>query len=234
MVARFGNRVPRLLRAAGLAVPLAFAAAAHAEIGANVTLQNDDRFRGYSTSNGRPVATANLAYDDVSGPYAGGSVSLAATRDAGARFNSTTQFAGYALALSPGLALDAGAVNRIYSRRSDINYAHRFAELYLGLVGRRGSARLSFAPRPGGNTLYAEGNATLIDRTRWSLGAHVGLLIPHYPGWSREPPARPDWRLTLATHLGRFDLAASYVGTNHGWHQPHEHDGVVLSATCNF
>lgn len=227
--------MPRAFRRACLAASLlTFSATAHAEIGASLTLQSDDRFRGSSISGGRPAATANLSYDDVAGPYLGASVTLAAAHDRAARFSSTTQYAGYALRLSSGVALDAGIVNRIYSRRFDVEYDHRFSELYLGLVGRRGAARLSFAPMSGGNTIYAEGDTTLIDRTRWSLGAHLGLLFPHYRGWRTDPPAQLDWRLMLATHLGRFAVAAGYLGAAHRREGPHDHDGAVLSATWNF
>ena len=44
-----------------------------AELGATVSVFNDLQFRGYSLSDGRPVATLDFAYDDPSGFYAGAS-----------------------------------------------------------------------------------------------------------------------------------------------------------------
>jgi hypothetical protein len=50
---------------------------AQAEIGASLTLASQERFRGYSVSNGYPAATLSLSYDDAAGPYVEGSLMLA-------------------------------------------------------------------------------------------------------------------------------------------------------------
>jgi len=64
----------RLLLCSALAF---LAAPACAEVGATLTLTSQDRFRGYSVSDGYPAVTFSLSYDDAAGPYVEGSVMVA-------------------------------------------------------------------------------------------------------------------------------------------------------------
>src|SRR4051794_35583423 len=63
--------------AAGVPAPAA------AQFGAVVSAYTDQRFRGYSLSDGRPVGILDLSYDAPNGIYAGASGSLVATRHEG-------------------------------------------------------------------------------------------------------------------------------------------------------
>ena len=59
---------------------LPFAASpALAEVSGEIELKSDDRFRGRSLSDGRPVVEADISIDSSLGIYAGGSVTATLT-----------------------------------------------------------------------------------------------------------------------------------------------------------
>ena len=105
----------RLLLGSALAL---FAAPASAEVGATVTLTSQERFRGYSVSDGYPAATFSLSYDDAAGPYVEGSLMVAGNLSDGLERSRFEANAGYALRLKNGPTLDVGIVESTAGRRS--------------------------------------------------------------------------------------------------------------------
>src|SRR5436190_194451 len=80
----------RASRARSYAISVAPAAAflltaspATAQAGVAVSIFSDDRFRGYSLSDGRPVGILDLSYDAANGLYGALSGSVVATRHDG-------------------------------------------------------------------------------------------------------------------------------------------------------
>jgi len=202
------------LRHASLGL-LLLAADAIAQLSGTVSVTSDYRYRGVSLSRGDPAAQASLAYDDVSGLYAG-------------LFGSNVQFA-----ISPHRELElvpyAGYVRRFASGVSGeigVDYAaftgpgsYDYAELYAGVANDRLSARLYYARRYFGRdagAIYAEANAAqpLADRIR--LLAHIGVLR----NLGGESPYGPtdreviDGRLGVAVDVDRFTVQASWVGVS--------------------
>lgn len=188
-------------------------------------------------SDERPVATASASYDDVRGPYAGVSVTAVATKDDGVQPFRSVQYVGYAHRLRSGLTLDAGVTNRIYTRYFTGEYARRFLEGYVGVIGRKVSAHLYLSPDYdgfGGDSAYIEANALLWERGRWSLVGHAGLLAP-----SREPDQRRalkevDWRLGLNHNFGRLQVSAQWLGSGPDHETRRWQSGVVMGAVRSF
>ncbi|WP_010187481.1 TorF family putative porin [Sphingomonas sp. PAMC 26605] len=198
-----------------MAIALLIPTVARAEPGYSLTLASDDRFRGHSTSDGLPVATAAISYDDVSGVYGGLSVTLGPTRNDGLQPLRSVQHVGYAHRLRSGLALDAGVTNRFYSRYATVEYGGRFTQAYLGVVGRRFSTHIYYSPNYDGHArsaTYVELDGLLFDRGAWSLASHVGALAP--PQREGRPLKRVeiDGRLGLSRQIGKATVSATLVG----------------------
>lgn len=188
-------------------------------VGAAATIVTDDRFRGYSVSDGRPAAILDISYDAPSGIYAALSASATATRDYGPRLLAAEINAGYVRPLSSGLDLDIGATGSSYSRYSGMLDARSYIEAYAGIEGKRISSRLSYSPRYLGGwdeTLYAEVNANFGSFAGFRLNAHAGLL--HMLGRHREGAyrSRYDWRLGVTRTVGRFTMEAAWSGRGSG------------------
>lgn len=210
---------------------------ASAEPGFSLTAASDDRFRGRSISGERPVATALASYDDVRGPYAGVSVTAVATRDEGVQPLRSVQYLGYAKRLHSGLTLDAGVVSRLYTRQFTGGYADVFVEAYVGVIGRRVSGRLYLSPDfdgRGGNSAYAEVEALLFERGRWSMSGHLGLLAPPREPGQRRALKELDWRPGATRTFGRLGVSLQWVGSGPDDDTRRWQSGAVLSATRSF
>lgn len=228
-------RPTKVLRTAALTASLA-SSPLRAEPGFELSIASDDRFRGISVSGERPVATGLISYDDSSGFYAGISGTVVATRDEGLRPLRSTQYVGYAHRVDGSVAIDVGVTNRLYSRYFTGEYADRFTELYVGLVGRRISSHLYLSPDydgNGGRSAYLEVNAQVLERGDWSLGTHVGILAPpREPGRSWRPEV--DWRVGAIRRFGRLAVGLQWVGSGPNHDTGRWQQGVVLSARRSF
>lgn len=194
----------------------ATAAPACAELGFTVSAASDDRFRGSSTSDGLPVATVALSYDDADGPYAGLSFTAGPTRHHGLQMLRSIQYAGYARPMGGGVSIDLGLTNRLYSRFATIEYARRLTQGYVGIVGRRASTHLFFAPDAdghGGASGYLESDAMLWEHEHWSLTGHLGGAL-RLRQERRDRRYVVDARLGLTRRLGRGTIGVSAVGVS--------------------
>jgi hypothetical protein len=178
-----------------------------------------------------------MAYDDVRGPYAGASFTIVATRDVGLQPLRSIQFVGYAKRLKSGLSLDVGVTNRIYSHYFTGEYGRRFAEAYVGVVGRKLSSHLFYSPDydgHGGDSLYGEVDGLLLDRGDWSISGHVGALRP-----PREPPTESrslelDGRIGVTRRFGRTALSLNWVGATSAKDSGHARGTALLSLSHSF
>lgn len=236
-VARSGGLTRLLL---GLSLAL-LTAPAYAEVGATVTLASQDRFRGYSVSNGYPAATFSLSYDDAAGPYVEGSVMIAGNPSDGIERSRFEGNAGYAVRLKNGPTLDAGIVHAEYTGYRIYGRQAVFTEIYAGLIAGHLSAHVHYSPnyfQRGVRTFYvdADGSATLAPRLR--LSTHYGVLFQidgsHEPAGSHMR----DWRVGLSTDVQSvtFELALASGSDKRGFYGAVRHGGTALlfSATAAF
>ena len=81
---------------------LACALPASAQVRVTGTIASDARFRGRSVSEGRPVATLDVAYDAADGAYAGAAISGVADDRSGPDVLSVQAYGGYVTRLKNG------------------------------------------------------------------------------------------------------------------------------------
>lgn len=187
-----------------------------AEVGAVVSIYSDDRNRGLSISDGRPVGILDLSYDAPNGIYASASGSLVDTRSEGLKPLGVVLNGGYAMRLRSGLSLDGGVVYSRYSHYSGVGSGRDYAEIYAGLTGKILSGRISLSPNYLGAirwALHSEVDAHLdLSRSTYFDG-EIGALIPLgrnvYEGSYRP---QLDGRLGIAHRLGPVTLHAALTG----------------------
>ncbi len=208
-----------------------------AQVGAAASIFSDDRFRGYSLSDGRPVGILDVSYDDQSGIYGALSGSIVASRDDGPQPLGFILNAGYAKRLSSGITLDSGITHSEYSRYSYRAAARSYTEVYAGISGKYLAARIYASPdylKHG--TMYGEVDGNLDVAAKLRLVGHLGLLVP-----LRESPHEEsygsdvDWRIGITRELGSASIEAAWtaVRPGHELYREHSHhrDALVLSLT---
>jgi len=228
------QRLTLLFIAAGLA-----AAPAHADVGAAVSLFSDARFRGFSISNGDPVAILDLSYDDPDGLYAAASGSIVARRGAALHPLELQLYGGYAKRLSAGLTLDLGAGQSIYSHYASVGPASSYTELYAGISGKSLSSRISISPdyfKSGAWSVYGEINGNIGAASKLRFEGHVGLLASlRNHGVSDYSQPELDWRIGVSRTFGRVSLHAALTGraADSGFYEDrgYGHRAVVVGLT---
>jgi uncharacterized protein (TIGR02001 family) len=199
---------------------LVSASPAAAQTGAAFSLLTDYRFRGFSLSDGRPVAIFDLSYDAPIGFYAAASGSLVASRHDGVQPLGLQLNAGYAKRLHSGLTVDVGAIHSAYSEYSSRGSAHSYTEAYVGLAGKLVSTRISVSPdylSHGAWTVYGEVNGTVPAGSKLRFTGHVGMLVPlEYRSGGNRYRHEFDWRVGVARDIGRFSIHADWAGARPG------------------
>jgi uncharacterized protein (TIGR02001 family) len=192
-------------------------ASAAAQTSVAVSLFSDDRVRGYTLSDGRPVGIVDLSYDDATGLYGALSASAVATRN-GLQPLGLVLNAGYAKRLTSGITLDSGVTHSVYSKYSDRRAAKSYSEAYAGFSGKFLTARLYASPDYlKGGTVYGELIATAPLASNLSLSGHAGLLIPLGNGGSGYSYRREiDWRIGVTRQFGPLSVQAAWTGVSPG------------------
>ena len=187
-----------------------------AQVGAVVSIFSDDRFRGVSVSDGRPVATLGLSYDGASGLYANLTGTVVAARDEGPRFLSGVFNGGYAVRLRPDLTADFGVSHTRYSHYSGLSYGRDFTEAYAGLAGKAFGGRISVSPNYFGIarwTVHGELDAHVDLSRNTILEGEAGLLTPLGRGaYEAKLDSQLDARVGVAQRAGPVTLHASVSG----------------------
>jgi uncharacterized protein (TIGR02001 family) len=207
-----GSRTDFAVRFSGFLIACSIAAPAAADVGATASLFSDERFRGYSLSEGRPVAIFDFAYDDPSGFYADASGTAifqsGHPSPLGVELNG-----GYAKRLKSGTTLDFGVTSSTYSHYSG-SQAANYTEIYAGISRGGLSSRLFFSPHYSARglwTAYGEVNGTFSLSRKWSLDSHVGMLLPlKTPAGDEHYLAAFDWRLGVTREFGPLSLHLSW------------------------
>lgn len=216
------------------------ASPAAAQLAGSISVDSDQRFRGFSLSDGRPTATLAASYDDQSGLYANADVMAVDRRHDGVGLLGYQVNGGFARRLSGILSVDGGIV------RSEISYPYhgrtvwdRYTEAYVGATLRNISARVSYSPhyyRSGFSTIYAELEGGFRPADNWRVSAHVGALgylsAPYYA----SNAARYDWRVSVSRQIGQLELHSALSGGG-----PHRYDlygfrhsGTALTFGASF
>lgn len=203
---------------------------AQAQVGTVVSVFSDDRFRGISFSDGRPVGILDLSYDSPNGLYGAVSGSVVATRSEGLKALGVTLNTGYAKRLRSGLTADVGIVHSRYSHYSGVAGGRGYTEVYAGLSGKLLGARLSISPNYLGAAhwaLHGEINGHVDLTSKLLLDGQIGLLMPMGSG-GYNGNSRPimDCRLGVSQQVGPVTLHAAlttrsggseiYAGRGHG------------------
>lgn len=217
------------------------AAPASAEVGATLTLASQERFRGYSVSDGYPAATFSLSYDDASGPYVEGSVMVAGNLSDGAERTRVEGNAGYALRLKNGPTLDAGIVHAEYQGYRIYGAQAVFTEVYAGVITDHLSAHLHYSPnyfQRGISTFYADVDGTTELAPHLRLGAHYGMLFEVEGKHEQAGTTTQDWRVGLSTDVKRltFELALASGSSKRSFYGVVKNGGtaLILSASAAF
>lgn len=189
---------------------------AAAEVGAAVSIYSDDRYRGISLSDGRPVGILDVSYDASNGMYASLSGSVVATRDEGLKTLGVVLNGGYAERLRSGLTLDGGIVYSRYSHYSGVDSGRSYTEVYAGLIGKVLGARVSVSPNYLGAIKWAvhgEVEAHLDLSQRTYLDGELGALVPvGRSGYRGSYSGQLDARVGIARRLGPVSLHAAVTG----------------------
>lgn len=210
--------------------------AAAGQIGAVVSIFSDERFRGVSVSDGRPVATLDLSYDAPHGLYGSLSGTLVATRDEGPRALSAIVNAGYAKQLRSGLIADVGIYHTRYTHYSGLSSGRSFTEVYAGLMGKAFGGRISVSPNYLGVarwTAHGEVDGHLDLSRNTFVEGEAGLLVPlSKSAYQEHIHSQFDARLGLARREGPVTFHASVSARTgadavYGGHG-HDRVGLVL------
>lgn len=186
----------RIVCACGL---LLVAMAARAQASGSVAVVSDDRYRGVSLSDGRPVLQLGAGFDAADGAYVGGFASGARLdgRDA-VRWQA---YGGRAGRFGARTSWDVGAQYTGFAG----DFGRAYPELYAGIAGQRWGVRLSYAWHyfGVGGAWYAGVDGQQPLSTRLRVLGHAGWLRTSADGIARDAV---DLRAGLAAHLGHFDL----------------------------
>lgn len=154
---------------------------------------SDYRLRGYTLSDGRPVATLDVSYDHPSGFYFGVSALGVLAKGAEPRPLGLQESFGYARRLKSGLTIDAGITNANLTHYAIGQQSARYTEVYVGLLGRGISSHIFYSPHylySDLHSIYAELNGVVRPADRWRINWHVGAQ---------------------ALRAGRYDYAKTYA-----------------------
>ena len=188
------------------------AAPARAEVGATVSAFSDLRFRGYSLSEGSPVAILDLAVDDPSGLYAD-AAGMGVFRNSGPAPLALQLTGGYAKRLKSGTTLDFGITHSTYSSYSSAARGNSYTELYAGIARGALSSRIFLSPHyfeSGRWSAYGEVNGSVSPARRWNVDGHVGVQVPLHAPYGQSYRREVDWRLGITRELGRLSLHAAW------------------------
>lgn len=212
------------------------AGTATAQVGGNIALLSDYRFRGVSMSDGHPVSQLTLNYDDPDSWYWGVQASGVNLHERGG--TQWIAYAGMARRLASGWSWEAGASRSVLPR----DHGSDYGEWYAGLAAERLGFRLYFSPHYVGRdtrTLYAEMNGFYPMPGGFKLVAHIGVLRPLPHAGMEAASMRRDGSLGLAAALGDWNAQLAWVASSGGAPRSDHYveaasRAVVLSAAYSF
>jgi uncharacterized protein (TIGR02001 family) len=226
------------IRSALALIALLLGGAAHAQLGATVSVESDYRFRGVSLSDSKPAWRVTLNHDFVSGAYAGASATrVELARDD--RYSQLVGYAGYVTRPRDGQSLEFGASFSHFTGHASYDYL----ETYAGLLAERWAVRVYYAPDYFGRGMqvaYADVNGHWPINEQLRLFGHAGAVVP-LAGRSLGPDDRRtrfDLRAGLGATAGSLDVQLAWIEATRGGPYPAVYGGRrsawQLSALLSF
>ena len=216
------------------------AAPAFAQPAITLSVLSDYRLRGYTFSQGRPIATLSVNYDHPSGLYAGVSATGVLAHSGKPRFLALQESVGFAKRLKSGLTFDAGVTNADFSHYAFELHTEGYTDFYIGLLGKNISSHVFFSPNyinSGVTSLYAEVNGVLIPTDRWRVNWHVGAQELSSGRFYRSR-TQFDWRLSLTREFGTTQAQIAVSRGGRGLRYPYVstygRTAVVVAITQAF
>jgi uncharacterized protein (TIGR02001 family) len=189
-------------------------------------------------SDGRPVATADVGYDDKSGVYLSAAMTSVITGSDIGVLNVQGNI-GFAKRLNSSLTLDVGVLRSQYTARLRPRPFH-YTEFYAGVSGHGFSTHVYYSPdylAPGIGTLYGELDFAVSPADKWQLSAHAGKMVFVANRPAQAPPlGNYDWRIGVSRQLGRFSAHGAIVGGGPGqeYYAGDFHKRVALVGGLSF
>lgn len=233
---------PHALAAALSLVSLSLSAPALAQIGLAASVDSDDRFRGVSLSDERPILGLQVSYDHPEGVYAGANFIAVDTAHEGLQALGHVAYLGYARRSGTGPTWDIGVTNAELRNYAIGRHSINYSEAYAGILTEHISARIFYSPGYFGGklrTVYAELNGAVRPAPDWRLFGHMGVLTP-VGGWA--PPGargeRYDLSAGLARQLGAYELRLAWTSAiaqpTYAGSPRQSHDALVVGASRAF
>jgi len=151
---------------------------AQAQVSGTIAVQNDDRFRGRSVSEGEPVVIASVFYDHDSGVSAGGSAVVTSNGpDVG--LLRASGHVTFAHKFDSDLSLDGGLVVQSYTDRYSSGRAQTFAEVFGGVTYGQFALHAIYSPSYLDHelqTLYIEFDAVQELGSGFRANARAGVI----------------------------------------------------------
>ncbi|MDB5842068.1 MAG: hypothetical protein JWQ23_4020 [Herminiimonas sp.] len=194
----------------------------------NMTIATDYRFRGVSQTFRKPTLQGGLDYSHSSGFYVGNWNSNVS----GVQYNNGASlemdfYGGYKFAVTPDLALDAGALYYYYpgSTVGTTGEKYNNGEIYFAATYKWFSAKYNYgvtdffglnattAAVPNGNSKgsgYLDLNANFEVAEKTTLNVHVGRQwVRHYGDLNYT-----DYKIGVSRDMGFATVGLAVVGTN--------------------
>jgi len=190
-------------------------------------------------SEGHPVVTAQMAYDDPSGFFFGLNGGAILTGD-GPRFLGVQANVGYARQVSPSVSLEAGLHHADYRPDYPAPLRRSYSEIYAGATVGQVTGRVFYSPDyfyRGIETLYFEIDGYVRPVPDWTLSAHAGALDYVATPRNNYPyPTRYDWQVRLGRQFGDVELhaALSAGGPGKDYYRGGPHDSTVVTAGASW
>jgi uncharacterized protein (TIGR02001 family) len=215
------------------------ASPAHAQVSATIGLVSDDRLRARTVSNGEPVVTVDVSFDDPSGFYLAAGAA-ASVQDSEPTLTRGYANLGYAHRLDSGSILDAGVLRTEYSGYLAGGGKAHYTDFYAGLLRGNLALYAHYSPdylRPDMSTLYLEASGVVELDEAWRLSGKVGMLTRlTQPAATTGSRVEYDWRVGVTRSLGpaEAELALSDGGPDDEFYDGRRHDRLALTATLTW
>ena len=183
-----------------------------AQVSGSVSAETDNWFRGRSISQGQPVISGSLSYDDKSGVYSGATVAFTI----GEQNQGPLSFIGllgYAKNIDTNLSIDTGATVTAYTDRYSGMANDTFVEFHTGLSYKNLTGRVRYSPNfqeLNAQTIYIELDKSHRLGDGFNILAHAGLLQQvGGSGSLGERRSRYDLSLGVSKDIGLWNINGS-------------------------
>lgn len=218
------------------------AQASYAQVSGSVSAETDSWFRGRSISQGQPVVSGSLSYDDISGIYGGTTIAFTI----GEQNQGPLSFVGllgYAKNIDTHLSIDTGATVTAYTERYSGMANDTFVEFHTGLSYKNLTGRIRYSPdfqELNAQTIYVEIDTIHRLGDGFNASAHAGLLQQvGGSGSLGDRSFRYDLSLGLSKDIGLWSVNGSinYGGDRGGTYFSgpwRVRDAIILGVSRSF